>query len=920
MASTPLYKALKKNGTSFYAFPGAAEDISAAYQNENYKMYFSHYILLNFPKQNLVDKISDTQHEYIKWDFDVFYKSNNALPPNNYSDQLIESLRNYVANHEVVMKESKLNSNEYFYDNNEPRTPTEKIFWKWCKKLNLIDFEPAKPEEDYFSNLPEFERNNINDDNYFPEILWRERRVIKWNIVSLNISPNNNITVEFESKTNFKKGDIIHLKLFNISILNDAKIKIIDEIQSNSTNGQIFELDYQPPSMNFPINGDIGYAELVYHRLVQYIGEITGVNNVQNANRCYTEVYAFIPDHVGQTPDILFRIHHDRNYKPNMTYPILPSQIQPEIVGAEMYNSPIVSEPQNYPGSYFGHYDTEDYTYITSNGDTLRRSGDYYGVYGDINNIIIDSTNIDGLIIDFDHNHYVKMNIDGGSIKTFDQFNSLTIGNQPPKDFEFNAILWYYTIEDNKGNKVTNLYGISFLDHPDNNVIDNEKSIRIPTYKKLASNDNQDGVSYAFSLNLNFNIINDNPQDLYNPDAINSLYSMSNFNEAMKRLASINDVFLNVVSEHITLKDEIINLKQLLYTQTELNVINNKIKYLENILKLYKTNQIKDSESIKVNLEEYDEFPYLKLENVDPSYKLIYNIRTTHLYNDQGIIPMNINVPLNKNFLINVINDDETAVTLPNNDRLTIILDRDLYYKQTCYIVINATPTSTQNKKLNIYINHLFYNLDDNNNMNTSYNTQSLFPQYINSNEPVITPFITNIDLPVYYNIDTQDLNLSAKSKKFNFDIDFTKNITLYYNSVLEIYLDSHPKLINNIIKKGDVIVINDFLVTNDVNNNSTVVDFSGQYVVNYVDQLNSYIQLDVTTNELFNSYTNNSNTNNQYYYIHKPDTDPTQYVTYLLNKPYITLNRGIKIKITRINEEDTSPINLRYLIEYSNL
>ena len=41
MASTPLYKGLKTSGTSFYVFPGASEDISAAYQNSNYKMYFS---------------------------------------------------------------------------------------------------------------------------------------------------------------------------------------------------------------------------------------------------------------------------------------------------------------------------------------------------------------------------------------------------------------------------------------------------------------------------------------------------------------------------------------------------------------------------------------------------------------------------------------------------------------------------------------------------------------------------------------------------------------------------------------------------------------------------------------------------------------------------------------------------------------
>ena len=97
MASTPLYKFLKSNGTSFYAFPGAAEDISAAYQNSNYKMYFSKFVLLNFPKQNLT---AGTMSNPIVFDFDnSFQKSVNATPPSNFNDQLIESLRNYIANH-----------------------------------------------------------------------------------------------------------------------------------------------------------------------------------------------------------------------------------------------------------------------------------------------------------------------------------------------------------------------------------------------------------------------------------------------------------------------------------------------------------------------------------------------------------------------------------------------------------------------------------------------------------------------------------------------------------------------------------------------------------------------------------------------------------------------------------------------------
>ena len=112
MASTPLYKGLKSNGTTFYAFPGAAEDISAAYQNSNYKMYFSKYALLNFPTQNLSP---GTQSKPIYFDFEnSFRKSVNATPPSDFSSQIVESLRNYVANQEIVIRESRLKTNNYY--------------------------------------------------------------------------------------------------------------------------------------------------------------------------------------------------------------------------------------------------------------------------------------------------------------------------------------------------------------------------------------------------------------------------------------------------------------------------------------------------------------------------------------------------------------------------------------------------------------------------------------------------------------------------------------------------------------------------------------------------------------------------------------------------------------------------------------
>ena len=151
---TPLYKSLKENGTSFYAFPGAAEDISAAYQNSNYKMYFSKYTLLDFPKQNL-ESLGGTQASNIYWNFASF-SSLNVVQPESFGDKVVESLRNYVANHEVTIRESRLNNTQYYYDNTALETTAEKIFFKWCKKLGLIGLEPALPQDEYFDNLIEF--------------------------------------------------------------------------------------------------------------------------------------------------------------------------------------------------------------------------------------------------------------------------------------------------------------------------------------------------------------------------------------------------------------------------------------------------------------------------------------------------------------------------------------------------------------------------------------------------------------------------------------------------------------------------------------------------------------------------------------------------------------------------------------------
>ena len=899
--SCPLYKSLKTNGTTFYAFPSAAEDISAQYMNSNYKMYFSKYTLLNLPKQNL-EAGSGTASQPVYFNFDdAFQSSVNAFPATTYQDQLIESLRNYVANHEVVIKESRLNNTDYYYDNNALETTTEKIFFKWCKKLNIIDFEPAIPDDEYFSNLADFQSASVNDDQYFPEYLWKEREIIDWDIKNIYYSAGpflGKLGIEFYGTSNLKVGDVVNIHnlsvgynftgttLEGIGTTDGITCRVLNVITADSKYSQrvIFDANYDgeiPTTLPESGSATSGQAKLVYNRLVQYIGEIQGVSNVQEANRSYTEVHAHVPDHAGQTPDILFRTMIDVNYKPNQTFPIVPSQYQPEIVGAESFNSPIVNTPQNYPGSYFGQFDTLDFTYETANGDSVRRSGSYYGVAGDINNPVINGKAIDGISIDFNTNHYVKMNILDRTLTNFDEFNALEINNVPPTAFEFNAILWYYTIEDNAGNVKNNLYGVSFLDNPDNNVIASETSLRFPTYKKFVTNGIQDGTAYSFSLNLNFNIINENPQDTYNPEAINSMFSMNLFNTSMSRLAATNDSFINLIAEQANVRDDVSYLKSLLYTQTDLATLNAKITNLETLLRLYSTNQLIASPTINVTTIPGNP-PSILLDSVASNYERIYVYRASEMYNSQGIIPITLTVPTNRDFLVNFTNDDEVQLDLPNNDKLTFVLDKDLYYLQSVDIVIDGGEFSTQNKMLDIYMNSDVSST-------TSTNTQVLLAG--------------GIDLPVFYNQSTQQSNSCFLWKDFKFNIDYSKSnfIQMNVSSRLEVMLVENQTLISNSIKPGDTLYLNNLFV-----GTFSIYDFSGQYTVQSVPTSpEKTLILDISTNQSFVEYGASA-------------SFPYNISGQLSNTPYFSLNKGKKIKITRVS--NSTVLKERYTINVEDI
>ena len=167
---------------------------------------------------------------------------------------------------------------------------------------------------------------------------------------------------------------------------------------------------------------------------------------------------------------------------------------------------------------------------------------------------------------------------------------------------------------------------------------------------------------------------------------------------------------------------------------------------------------------------------------------------------------------------------------------------------------------------------------------------------------PVLTPIVSGINLPVFYNSITQGQNSAALLDDFSFTIDTTQPITLNLGGILSVPLAQNNNLVYNSINSGDTLVLNNFIV-----GTSSQYNFSGQYVVQSVSATNSYINLNVSNNLLLLNYgasaslplTFNSNSN------------------YLLsNQPYFILNQGYKVKITRVDNTSSSDLNSRYLIE----
>lgn len=307
------------------------------------------------------------------------------------------------------------------------------------------------------------------------------------------------------------------------------------------------------------------------------------------------------------------------------------------------------------------------------------------------------------------------------------------------------------------------------------------------------------------------------------------------------------------------------------------------------------------SDTIEVELDSSVSPPVIKHNSIDRSYISTNMYKTSQMFSSSGVIPVQINPPKYKDFLIQIENNDEVEFEL--DGKLKLILNSDLEIRQSVDILISGSDLSSQNKKLDIYITTINPNanvIEDEEELTT---TSSDGSTEFTDVHPIETLLIGDIDLPVFYNLNTSQPNSAKSWKNFNFDIDFDEDIILLPNNTLQISLSGNDNIIINSIKEGDALVLNNFFV-----GTTSVFDFSGQYFVTSVS--NSEITLDVSINEDFVSYGTGL----------LPLTLHNISSTQLSNSPFISLNKGLWVRVTRISSSDQVPINQKYLLDIRDL
>jgi len=534
---TPLLRPLRSKSGTMYVFPSATEDIGLNLNTRGNRVALSKYVLLNLPATDTNAtgiKNGETSKENF-FNFTNIPGLANMLNNNTSADtpeaKIAVALQNYLMNFEVTLV------NQQEYDYSASKTVSERCFWKFLKETGAIRWK----------------RTTDESGNYV-------------------YSGNSNI---YEEE---------------------------DERDANGT-----------------LNG--------YNKVVVGLGQISAGNSLSNEFNMYNETYVSIPSTYGM-PKVYFKVNEDNNYRLGEVYineqeellagrtqatstdgfttimiPAYDVTAEPDVynITNDIYAKDIDSDLPWYQRfdqtnakksyAYFTESEPEDpdnlnYTIglfqaVGGNGEDrytkalrrfLRSRLDGVEVVSDIDEVasIWDAKKTDHGYVSFD------------TINTNDEFIEKA-------DFNFNAILVYYTIYDkNNGSELaTNLFGILFLNGPTVDALSNTgdaMKFAIEPLNKRKSNgagsDRTFGSGYSFKINIKSTSIYDNTDAVINDETTSTSLYTDDFNNVVYNLNKSVDLLSKnsqiTQSIHKDYRNLVAKYNDLMYSIQSLNTkINN---------------------------------------------------------------------------------------------------------------------------------------------------------------------------------------------------------------------------------------------------------------------------------------------------------------------------------------------------------
>lgn len=516
MSITPFISEIREQGGTFYTFPSASEDFTFSITKQKKTFTFSKFVLLDLP--DIKDQSTGINGLGVDKLPSAFLRYDGA----DWNKTFIESFQNYCLNLESLMVQDK------DYNENTPRTVSERVFFKWLKEIGAIRFREANvgnPEDGG-------ERTRKTGTNETGK-----------RFVEEDLSDTYNSVVKY---------------IGNIDIVNTVKYK-----------GTSFLEIYTHVPNDVGSTPKVLFKSLVDDDFYKYGKVFT--NNAENPlDNEYLTGRSYNDEHPSGLDTHAYFDSDTATYQNGST-------------GVNEYNmfikksgSDTFEEGWWFTSPQANSYFTEPTKLNDYRNDILKIEGYKESVATEQ---IYTRSRLDGIVIDFDLANSYSDNL-SGQYKTFEDYNR----SENASNFSFNTVLIYYDLTDdaNPLENTTNLFGVLFLNNVTDTVTNGGQLERFKKYKPNSVS-RQNGNSYSFKPNLKLDL---NAQDTQIFDSVNEYnnFSMHLFLDALKSLQKAGDVILSNSSEIQLIKQKVEDVEDLVLTSENLETINQRLDDIDNTI------------------------------------------------------------------------------------------------------------------------------------------------------------------------------------------------------------------------------------------------------------------------------------------------------------------------------------------------